>query len=67
VSLMGSNTHYEPAPWVDNLTPNDTNPVYFENANTMGIGFDRTSTRTEGHCNGTLLAERNQSGIGLVR
>jgi alpha-glucuronidase len=44
VHLMGSNSHYGPAPWVSNLTPANTNPTYFENADPAGIGFDRTAT-----------------------
>jgi alpha-glucuronidase len=44
VHLMGTNTHYGPAPWVNNLTPADTNPYYFHQADATGIGFDRTST-----------------------
>ncbi len=44
VHMMGSNYHYGPAPWVNNLTPADTNPVYFHQASASGIGFDRTST-----------------------
>jgi alpha-glucuronidase len=44
VHLMGSNHHYGPAPWVDSLTPPDTNPFYFHKADGTGIGFDRTPT-----------------------
>lgn len=44
VHMMGTNTHYGPAPWVNDLTPVDTNPYYFHQANSSGIGFDRTST-----------------------
>lgn len=44
VHMMGTNTHYGPAPWVDNLTPADTNPFYFHQADASAIGFDRTST-----------------------
>jgi alpha-glucuronidase len=42
VHLMGTNHHYGPAPWVDDLTPADTNPFYFHKADANGIGFDRT-------------------------
>ncbi len=44
VHMMGTNHHYGPAPWVNNLTPADTNPFYFHKADATGIGFDRTST-----------------------
>jgi alpha-glucuronidase len=43
VHMMGSNNHYGPAPWVNNLSPANTNPVYFHKADATGIGFDRTS------------------------
>ena len=44
VHMMGTNHHYGPAPWVNNLTPADINPFYFHKADATGIGFDRTST-----------------------
>jgi alpha-glucuronidase len=44
VHLMGTDTHYGPAPWVDNLPRKDWNPTYFHQADATGIGFDRTST-----------------------
>ena len=47
VHMMGTNTHYGPAPWVDNLTPADTNPTYFHQADATGIGFDRTATGSD--------------------
>jgi alpha-glucuronidase len=43
VHMMGSNNHYGPAPWVSDLSPTNTNPTYFEKADSTGIGFDRTS------------------------
>lgn len=42
--MMGTNNHYGPAPWVNNLSPANTNPYYFHKADATGIGFDRTST-----------------------
>ncbi|HEX5184414.1 MAG TPA: alpha-glucuronidase family glycosyl hydrolase [Allosphingosinicella sp.] len=42
--LMGSDHHYGPAPWVDNMKRPDWNPVYFHRADAKGIGFDRTAT-----------------------
>jgi alpha-glucuronidase len=44
VHLMGTDIHYGPAPWVDNLPRRDWNPTYFHHADATGIGFDRTST-----------------------
>jgi len=42
--LMGSDHHYGPAPWVDDLARPDWNPVYYHRADAEGIGFDRTAT-----------------------
>jgi len=42
--LMGTGHHYGPAPWVNNLSRADWNPVYYHRADSMGIGFNRTST-----------------------
>jgi alpha-glucuronidase len=44
VHMMGTNHHYGPAPWVNDLPRADWNPVYFHRADATGIGFDRTST-----------------------
>lgn len=42
VHLMGSDHHYGPAPWVDDLGRPDWNPAYYHRADAEGIGFDRT-------------------------
>jgi alpha-glucuronidase len=42
--LMGSDHHYGPAPWVDDLGRPDWNPVYYHRADADGIGFDRTAS-----------------------
>jgi alpha-glucuronidase len=42
--LMGTGHHYGPAPWVNNLSRADWNPVYYHKADSAGIGFDRTTT-----------------------
>jgi len=41
---MGTNHHYGPAPWVDNLPQAEWNPAYYNRADATGIGFDRTKT-----------------------
>lgn len=41
--IMGTGHHYGPAPWVDDLSRPEWNPVYYHHANADGIGFDRTS------------------------
>src|SRR6185437_10783173 len=47
VHLMGTDAHYGPAPWVDNLPRKDWNPTYFHAADATGIGFDRTATGSD--------------------
>ena len=42
--LMGTGHHYGPAPWVDDLSRPEWNPVYYHRASRGGIGFDRTET-----------------------
>lgn len=42
--LFDTGHHYGPGPWVDNLSRPEWNPVYYHNAETQGIGFDRTFT-----------------------
>lgn len=42
--LMGTGHHYGPAPWVNDLPRADWNPVYYHKADSIGIGFDRTSS-----------------------
>src|SRR5206468_9894154 len=39
---MGTNHHYGPAPWAK-LSRADWSPVYYNRADSAGIGFDRTS------------------------
>jgi alpha-glucuronidase len=44
--LMGTDHHYGPAPWVDNLSRPEWNPVYYHRADVDGIGTDRTLSGT---------------------
>ncbi|OYU30789.1 MAG: alpha-glucuronidase [Comamonadaceae bacterium PBBC2] len=39
--LMATGHHHGPGPWVDDLQRPDWNPVYYHQADTGGIGFDR--------------------------
>lgn len=41
--IMGTDHHYGPGPWVNNLPRPEWNPVYYHKADKNGIGFDRTS------------------------
>ena len=45
--LMGTDHHYGPGPWVDNLSRADWNPVYYHKADSIGLGFDRTATGSD--------------------
>lgn len=44
--LMGRNHHYGPGPWVDGGRP-DWTSVYYHRADSMGIGFDRTTSGSD--------------------
>jgi alpha-glucuronidase len=44
VHIMGTDDHYGPGPWINNLSTANWNPFYFHKADATGIGFDRTST-----------------------
>lgn len=41
--IMGTDHHYGPAPWVNELSTPEWNPYYYHKADSQGIGFDRTS------------------------
>ncbi|MET0634537.1 MAG: alpha-glucuronidase family glycosyl hydrolase [Chitinophagaceae bacterium] len=42
--IMNTGHHYGPAPWVSNLSRPEWNPVYYHKADSIGLGFNRTST-----------------------
>ncbi len=42
--IMGTDHHYGPAPWVNNLSQANWNPFYYHAANASGIGYDRTAS-----------------------
>jgi len=42
--IMGTDDHYGPGPWINNLSTANWNPFYYHKADATGIGFDRTST-----------------------
>jgi alpha-glucuronidase len=46
VHIMASNHHYGPGPWAV-LPRADQSPPYFHKADSLGIGFDRTSTGSD--------------------
>lgn len=42
--IMGTDHHYGPAPWVDDLGRPEWNPYYYHRADSEAIGFDRTES-----------------------
>lgn len=44
--LMGTGHHHGPAPWVNDLSRPEWNPVYYHRADRQGIGIDRTASGT---------------------
>jgi alpha-glucuronidase len=42
--IMGTDHHYGPAPWVNDLSTANWNPFYYHKADASGIGFNRTSS-----------------------
>jgi alpha-glucuronidase len=42
--IFDTGHHYGPGPWVGNLSRPEWNPVYYHNAGTDGIGFNRTAS-----------------------
>ncbi|MDJ1479471.1 alpha-glucuronidase family glycosyl hydrolase [Cytophagaceae bacterium YF14B1] len=41
--IMGYNHHYGPGPWVNQASRPDWNSVYYHKADSIGVGFDRTT------------------------
>jgi alpha-glucuronidase len=41
--IMGEGHHYGPAPWVKNRQRDDWSSVYYHKADSLGVGFERTS------------------------
>jgi alpha-glucuronidase len=42
--IMGTDHHYGPAPWVNNLSQANWNPFYYHEASATEVGFDRTAS-----------------------
>ena len=45
--IMGTDHHYGPGPWVNDLPRADWNPIYYHKADSIGVGFDRTATGSD--------------------
>jgi alpha-glucuronidase len=41
--IMGTDDHYGPGPWINDLSQANWNPFYYHKADGTGIGFDRTA------------------------
>jgi len=41
--IMGSDHHYGPGPWINDLSRAEWNPVYYHKADAQGLGFNRTA------------------------
>lgn len=41
--IMAKDTHYGPGPWVDDAGRADWNSIYYHKADSLGIGFERSS------------------------
>jgi alpha-glucuronidase len=44
--IMGVTTHYGPGPWINNAGRADWNSTYYHKADSLGNGFNRSSTGT---------------------
>lgn len=42
--IFDTGHHYGPGPWVSNLSRPEWNPVYYHQADSLGVGFDRTAS-----------------------
>ena len=45
--IFDTGHHYGPGPWVDDLSRPEWNPVYYHQADSLGIGFDRTKSGSD--------------------
>lgn len=46
--IMGWNHHYGPGPWITDKHRADWTSVYYHRADSLGVGFDRTATGSNG-------------------
>ncbi|MBK7872241.1 MAG: alpha-glucuronidase [Saprospiraceae bacterium] len=45
--IMGAGHHYGPGPWVSRMSRADWTSVYYHRADSMGVGFNRTSSGSD--------------------
>ncbi|MBK8503238.1 MAG: alpha-glucuronidase [Saprospiraceae bacterium] len=45
--IMGAGHHYGPGPWVSKMSRAEWTSTYYHRADSLGVGFDRTSTGTD--------------------
>ncbi len=46
--IFGYDNHYGPGPWIDHSPHKDWNSTYYHRADSLGVGFDRTKTGSDG-------------------
>jgi alpha-glucuronidase len=61
--IMATGHHYSPGPWVGNLNRPEWNPTYYHKADSIGIGFNRTSTGSNALAQYTVMAAKGWSDI----
>jgi alpha-glucuronidase len=64
--LMGSDHHYGPAPWVNDMKRPEWNPTYYHRADANGIGFDRTATGSNAAAQYAPEVARRFANLGTV-
>ena len=64
--IMATGHHYGPGPWVSNAGRTDWNPVYYHKADSMGIGFNRTSSGSDAISQYTPEARKNFEDINTI-
>ncbi|OYV86717.1 MAG: alpha-glucuronidase, partial [Ignavibacteriae bacterium 37-53-5] len=45
--IFGYDNHYGPGPWIDYSPQPDWNSTYYHRADSLGVGFDRTESRSD--------------------
>jgi len=62
--IMGTGHHYGPAPWINDQSRPEWNPVYYHKADSTGIGFDRTATGSNAIAQYFPAAQKQWNEVG---
>ncbi len=62
--IMGTGHHYGPAPWINDQSRPEWNPVYYHKADSAGIGFDRSVTGSNAIAQYFPAAQRQWADVG---